>query len=410
MTRPSATDEQLRPIIREAFAQIIDELPAPTRHVPGDDAASDYQARPPTRRADRVVVLAAAAAVVALVAGLVLVAQIRNGDATDSAASTVPASTGMDRRDGENPTPFADGVRMIVYVNANAIDESLQLIREELGKLSDFVPPDGIRYLGPEESLQQAQRLLADDPVTLELLTLGNVPTAFYLTPNEGVPYEDLAAAADFFRGLPEVARVDVDPTGGPAIPGIADVEPSTPPVTAPPTTAPSEADSKDQLITSPSLPTERVEYLAIGDSVMLGAAPELAARGYTVNATISRQMIDVTPWVDDLYEAGLIGTSVTVHLGNNGPITAETLDDFLAPLADADLVLILNVHADRPWATENNRLLAERDQRGDNIIVIDWDSIAQDCPIDCFAADGLHLTEQGRTFYADAIGDYTGK
>lgn len=403
MTRPTWTDEQLRPMIREAFAQIIDELPASTRHVPCGDAASDDQARPTTRRADHMVVLAAAAAVVALVAGLVVVAQLRTGDDTDLAASPAAASTSVDRRAGESPTPFVDGVRMIVYVNANALDESLQLIREELDKLSDAVPPDAIRYLGPEESLQEAQRLLAGDPVTLELLSLGNVPTAFYLTPNEGVPYEYLGAVADLFRGLPDVARVDVDPTGRPVIPGFTDVGPSTPSITLPPTTPLATPDSTDP-------PNDRVDYLAIGDLVMVGAAPELAARGYTVNATISRQMIDVTPWVGDLYEAGLIGTSVTVHLGNNGPITAETLDDFLAPLAEADLVLILNVHADRPWAAENNRLLAERDQPGDNIIVIDWDSIADECPVDCFAADGVHLTEQGRALYADTIGDYTGK
>lgn len=408
MTR-SSTDEQLRPLIREAFAQLIDELPPPPEAVP----VTGHRRQPQPRQSGTAIVLAVAASVVVLVAGLVVVAQLRDGDDSLSTGSSATApQNDADRRPDDAPTPFVDGVRLVVYVNANAHGESLQIIRDELDRLSSLVPSGGIRYLGPEESLHQARRLLADDPSTLERLTLDNVPTAFYLTPRDGALHEDLAAAADVLRELPEVVRVDVDPTGRPTIPGIPDSETSTQPAAVPSTVPMSDSDATDRPTTSPTLPVAPVDYLAIGDSVMLGAAPELSARGYTVNATVSRQMIDVTPWVDELAEANLVGGNVIVHLGNNGPITADTLDDFLAPLTDADNIIILNIHADRPWADENNRILAERDQPngGDNIIVIDWNSIAEGCPVDCFAADGIHLSEQGRTFYADAIGDHTGK
>jgi hypothetical protein len=70
----------------------------------------------------------------------------------------------------------------------------------------------------------------------------------------------------------------------------------------------------------------------------------------------------------------------------------------------------MLNVHANRSWAANNNALLAARDQPGDNIILIDWDALAAQCPGNCFAADGIHLNAAGQEYYADVIGDVTGR
>ncbi len=161
---------------------------------------------------------------------------------------------------------------------------------------------------------------------------------------------------------------------------------------------------------TTTTLPQEPVDYLAIGDSVMLGAAGVLSDRGYTVNAEVSRQMIDVVPVMEQLAEAELFGDPLIIHLGTNGPFTKETLDAFLAPLSSVPNVIMLNVRANRPWTAANNALLQERDRPGDNIILIDWQALSQGCTGNCFSADGIHLSADGRRFYADVIGDVTGR
>ena len=161
---------------------------------------------------------------------------------------------------------------------------------------------------------------------------------------------------------------------------------------------------------TTTTLPAEPVDYLAVGDSVMLGAAGVLDSRGYTVDAHVSRQMTDMVPIFQQFGEAGLFGDPVVIHLGTNGPFDAETLDALLAPLSTVPNVIVLNVHANRSWTGNNNALLAARDQPGDNIILIDWDALATQCPGSCFAADGIHLNAAGQEYYADVIGDVTGR
>jgi peptidoglycan/LPS O-acetylase OafA/YrhL len=161
---------------------------------------------------------------------------------------------------------------------------------------------------------------------------------------------------------------------------------------------------------TTTTLPSEPVDYLAIGDSVMLGAAGVLSDRGYTVDAHVSRQMIDMIPIMQQFGEADLFGDPVVIHLGTNGPFDAETLDALLAPLSSVPNVILINVFANRSWTASNNALLDARDQPGDNIILLDWFNLAPQCPGNCFASDGIHLNATGQKYYADMIGDITGK
>jgi peptidoglycan/LPS O-acetylase OafA/YrhL len=160
---------------------------------------------------------------------------------------------------------------------------------------------------------------------------------------------------------------------------------------------------------TTTTLPKGPVNFLAIGDSVMLGSAAVLTERGYTVSAEVSRQMIDMVPVMQQLGEAGVFDDVVVIHLGTNGPFEKDTLDAFLEPMSSVPNVIVLNVHANRSWAASNNQLLADRDSPGDNIIVIDWNMLATQCPGDCFADDGIHLNETGQKYYADVISDVTG-
>ena len=230
--------------------------------------------------------------------------------------------------------------------------------------------------------------------------------------------------------GLADVERNEIDRTlaegqqnitslddllgsSGGAVEGAAAADPTVTQTTAPAAEAipgVPAIETTTTTTTSTTLPLEPVSYFAIGDSVMLGAAGVLSERGYTVNAEKSRQMIDMVPIMKQLGDAKLFGDPVIIHLGTNGPFTKETLDDFLRPLSGVPNVLLINIRANRAWTAQNNALLAERDSPNDNIILVDWNSLSNECPGSCFAADGIHLSATGQKFYADMIGDITGR
>jgi hypothetical protein len=155
---------------------------------------------------------------------------------------------------------------------------------------------------------------------------------------------------------------------------------------------------------------TAEVEQpIVFGDSVVLGAAGVLAERGYLVNAEVSRPLVALVADVEAVLGGGLDPGIVVLHLGTNGPIRRDDLERLLAATADVPNVVVINAHVDRDWIGPNNALLTEIDRPDDNIIMIDWATLATKCPGECFAADGIHLTEIGAEYFADRLADITG-
>ncbi len=96
-------------------------------------------------------------------------------------------------------------------------------------------------------------------------------------------------------------------------------------------------------------------KLVALGDSVMLGAAEELGALGFLVDAVVSRQMKNYLPDMQAIRDMGVFGSAVVVHLGTNGPFSQETLDQTMAVLADVPVVLMITSKAEREWVAGNN-------------------------------------------------------
>jgi hypothetical protein len=144
---------------------------------------------------------------------------------------------------------------------------------------------------------------------------------------------------------------------------------------------------------------------VALGDSVMLGAAEELQARGFQVDAQQSRQMNTYLPAMQTLKDNGTFGSVVVVHLGTNGSFSQATLDSMLATLADIPVVLLLTGKADRGWIAGNNDKLRAVPTTHPNVTVVDWEVLSAGCEGRCFYDDGIHLTQTGQNFYADVIG-----
>jgi peptidoglycan/LPS O-acetylase OafA/YrhL len=188
-----------------------------------------------------------------------------------------------------------------------------------------------------------------------------------------------------------------------------AETEPASPVGTAPSipeaTTAPTVAET--------TLPPEPIPYLAIGDSVMLGAAQALTSLGIKVDAEESRQLPDMVPVVQQLRDDGVLGVAVVVHLGTNGIMSQDSLNQFMDALAAVPNVLVLTVKGDIEGRDRINGMLRDLGPGGanarGNVILVDWEVRSAECVDNCFARDGIHLSANGTRFYAALIAETLG-
>ena len=272
----------------------------------------------------------------------------------------------------------------------------------------------------PLEQNEIAQALDAGAEFTTNLLEVDEVPV---VSTTSTAPVPPATSVLD--EAVPSLPQQEVLPTPATA-PSATTAPPTTatpttappttaPPTTAPPTTAPlarfgvvNSLEGLAPLAVPPT--TSGFPLVALGDSVMLGAAEELQARGFQVDAQVSRQMKDFVPTMQALRDNGTFGSVVVIHLGTNGAFSQETLDQMLATVADVPVVLLLTGKADRGWIGANNeRLLAVPTVRP-NVTVVDWQVLSDACPGRCFYDDGIHLTQSGQNFYASIIGRVLGQ
>ena len=155
---------------------------------------------------------------------------------------------------------------------------------------------------------------------------------------------------------------------------------------------------------TTTTLPLLPIPKLALGDSVMLGAAAQLADDGFTVDAVESRQFVNGLDTVRTLNEQGRLGDVVVVHLGTNGTIEAGDMTEMMEELADVPQVLLLTIDVSRDWTAGNNALVYDALNTYPNAALLDWAGLAAACPGDCFASDGYHLRTDGQIYYAALI------
>jgi hypothetical protein len=205
----------------------------------------------------------------------------------------------------------------------------------------------------------------------------------------------------------------DTTPADRPPTDGIATtVEPVVTAVESAPTTEPVPTTTEALTTTNPPVdragaPAARIPMLAIGDPVMLGAAPALAEAGFAVDAVASRTFSDLPAVVDDLGRTGRLGDVVVIDAGTNGPIDEGDLVALFRSLFDVPTVIVLTVTGDRPWAETNNALIRSLPERNfPNVVVVDWAARAAECTDDCFYDDGIHLRPDGQAFYAALIAE----
>ena len=143
----------------------------------------------------------------------------------------------------------------------------------------------------------------------------------------------------------------------------------------------------------------------AVGDSVMLDAAPALKAAcpGTEVYAVVGWQAKAVFAEVATLRTAAHLGRDVVIETGTNGIVSAKELDATLTALADRQKVIVINDHMDRPWEPPNNAMFPTVVKAHPNAVLVNWDAAANTHP-NWLSTDGVHLKPAGRAPYAQLI------
>jgi peptidoglycan/LPS O-acetylase OafA/YrhL len=166
-----------------------------------------------------------------------------------------------------------------------------------------------------------------------------------------------------------------------------------------------SDPTSSTSVVAAPTtLPAARIDVLAIGDSVMLGAAPEMSKYGITVDAKKSRPFKAALEIVNYVKSIGALGDNVIIHLGTNSGTTAETMDAIFTALADVDRVVVLtNAVPNHKWEEGNNTLIRGLPDKFPNVTVVDWKLLVDPNPGWVYD-DGTHLRPKGQVAYTEAV------
>ena len=150
--------------------------------------------------------------------------------------------------------------------------------------------------------------------------------------------------------------------------------------------------------------PAAKIDVLAIGDSVMLGAAPEMAKYGITVDAKKSRPFKVALEIIMYVKATGALGDNVIIHLGTNSATKAETMDAIFGALSGVKKVIVLtNAVPGHDWEEGNNTLIRALPDKYPNVTVLDWKLLVDPHP-EWVYDDGTHLRPKGQIAYTEAI------
>jgi peptidoglycan/LPS O-acetylase OafA/YrhL len=145
--------------------------------------------------------------------------------------------------------------------------------------------------------------------------------------------------------------------------------------------------------------------YTAIGDSVMVGAAPALRERlgAIDIEASVGLQAPAAVDVLRERRDAGQLGSIVIIHIGDNGVFPASTFDAMMDVIGSTRTVIFVNLKVPRAWETNNNRVIADGVKKYANAQMVDWRAASSNHP-ELFWDDGIHLRPEGAQLYAQLI------
>jgi len=143
----------------------------------------------------------------------------------------------------------------------------------------------------------------------------------------------------------------------------------------------------------------------AIGDSVMLDAAPALHAAIPTIDidAAVSRSAVRGPPLFASIAASGRMGPAIVMGLAVNGGVTAERIDQVLMIAGGRRVVMITGHCPHCRSLAEQNATIRATCRPARRCFVADWDVLADKHP-EWFAADGVHMGDAGALAYARLV------
>jgi hypothetical protein len=123
------------------------------------------------------------------------------------------------------------------------------------------------------------------------------------------------------------------------------------------------------------TLPVTGWMVTAVGDSVMLAAAPALQAAlpGIYIDAAVSRQMNAGLAEVRMIAAAGGLRRVVLVGLGTDGAVTASQINGLRSVIGPDRWLVLVNTYAARPWEQEVNAAMAKAARLDPRVLMVNW-------------------------------------
>jgi peptidoglycan/LPS O-acetylase OafA/YrhL len=143
---------------------------------------------------------------------------------------------------------------------------------------------------------------------------------------------------------------------------------------TATPAASPTAAPAAITAAAAPARVTGSGVF-AVGDSVMLASAVQLAATlpGISIDAQVSRQVSAGLSAVQRLAAAGRLRPVVVFALGTNGAFTSQQLRQLVRVAGPHRELVLVNTYEARPWEAGVNHVIAAAARRYPNVVMANW-------------------------------------
>jgi peptidoglycan/LPS O-acetylase OafA/YrhL len=144
-------------------------------------------------------------------------------------------------------------------------------------------------------------------------------------------------------------------------------------------------------------------EVLALGDSVMLGCAPnleQLIGQRLRIDAVVGRQADATIARLAQYRAAGELPSEVIVQIGDNGPVWYTDMQKLRRVLKGVPVVVLVNVRLARSWQGEVDQELGQYVGSWPQAVTADWfDHSSQS-----MLSDGVHPQYSDRGVYANVV------
>lgn len=266
-----------------------------------------------------------------------------------------------------------------------------------------------LRLVNTDVATTEAASARTEDPyrvVSLQGPRTGSPPTLFDLPASQAGETGSVAAAA---AGDPLVLAVAAH---DPAVPAAAEQAASLAAMTdafqsdlLAPTRTTAQAKRLEPAGRAVSGGSINVRVTAIGDSVMLGAAHQLAEDipGIDLDASVGRQVSQAIRLLKERKANGQLGDVVLLHLGNNGTFTSKQFDQIMDVVGPERRVVFLTLRVSRSWEQGNNEVIREGVERHEGAFLVDWRSAIEERP-EVLWKDGTHLRPEWASFYVELL------